>query len=81
MHERGARGCFALFLQVRLEVFRPPPLGEGRGGGATAPRRGAAPVSTQRPHARAYRFEVVDGEVRQETITPEYLGREAAAEV
>jgi dipeptidase E len=29
---------------------------------------------TSRPHARAYRFDVVDGEVREETITPEYLG-------
>lgn len=36
---------------------------------------------TSRPHARAYRYGVVDGEVRQETITPEYLGREAPAEV
>ena len=29
---------------------------------------------SSRPMARAYRFEVADGGVRQETITPEYLG-------
>lgn len=33
---------------------------------------------TSRPNARAYRYEVVDGEVRQEVITPEYLGLESA---
>ncbi|HET7459978.1 MAG TPA: peptidase E [Longimicrobium sp.] len=31
---------------------------------------------TSRPDAKAFRYEVVDGDVRQETITPVYLGRE-----
>ncbi|HET7231564.1 MAG TPA: peptidase E [Longimicrobium sp.] len=33
---------------------------------------------TSRPDARAFRYEVVDGQVREEVITPVYLGRERA---
>jgi peptidase E len=34
---------------------------------------------SSRPAARAFRFELADGTVTTETITPEYLGHEAAA--